>query len=1073
MRITTLTLSLLAASLAHAGDKVGYNNEVRPILSDKCYACHGPDETNNKAGLRLDTPEAAYAALKESKGHAIVPGDLAKSEAWQRIISDDPEKVMPTPESNLSLSDSEKDIIKRWIEQGAEYEPHWSFVNLPDQVEVPAEGVKNDWIKTPVDNFVSRKHASAGVEPSPEADPLVWLRRVTFDLTGLPPTVEDIDAFTAAVAEKGREQAFPEVIDRLLASDEYAEHMALDWLDTARYADTFGYHSDMDFTPWPYRDWVVKTFKEDMPYNKFVTENLAGDLLPDATRDQRLATAFNRLHRITNEGGSNYLEFFVDGVADRVNTVGTAFLGLTMECAKCHDHKYDPITQADYFKMFAFFNSINETGVYNHGAISPPPSLLLPTPDQEKDYESRKNNLAQVKDRLAKLKDSERTAFEAWKKQLASQKDAEFTIADQTSYFPLDQTAKKPLESVIQPAEERVVYDKRKKKDVKVGPLRAKHQPPRGAGQPPKYVDGPEGLGTAVALDGDRGLIIDEFMKIERYTPFSVSLYLKDVARMSHQATVIQRTHGHDVGYNGLDLTIKDGHLTARCYRSWPDNGIGIRTVEPIPQDQWAHLTWTWDGSGTHDGMSLYLDGKKVATENLGDKLYKSVNIGTYQKPGRFMIGAIFRGRGFKDGQVDEIKTFDRALTPLEAKALVEQIDLAEAAADASQDDDFYQYWLENYSESYRKGLADLAAAYKAVVKREDSFLEIPTMVEMEKPRPAYVLARGDFDAPRTEEVRVQRDSPGFLLPFPEDAPRDRLGFAQWLTQPNHPLLTRVYVNRIWQQMFGTGLVGTAENFGLQGDLPTHPELLDWLCRDFIENGWSTKHLIRNIVLSATYRQKSSLTPELQSSDIDNKLLARGPSHRLTGEQIRDAALASSGLLQKKAGGPPVRPYDPVRNKKPKANQVYFRSLYTYWRRTRPQNNMIIFDKPSLEVCSIKRTRTNSPAQALVLLNDTQFVEAARGLATKLLQSGKSDADQLKHAWKQVTSREPSPTEFQILTDILADQQTYFGERVEEAKKLLKVGLSEAPADLDPVQLAAMTVACQAIYNTDAAIWKR
>lgn len=1028
-------------------DKIGYNSHVRPILSDKCFACHGPDEPNNKAGLRLDTPEAAYSLLKDSTDtHAIVPGDLAKSDIWARIISDDPDKVMPTPESNLVLTETEKEIIKRWIEEGAKYEPHWAFVQLPEETPVPDTG--GEWSRNEIDAFVAEKLTAEGLEPAKDAEPLRWLRRVTFSLIGLPPTPDEVEAFAAAVENDG-EAAYEAVVDRLLASPQYGKHMAIDWLDAARYADTLGYHSDMDFTPWPYRDWVVDVFNEDMPFNDFVTWNLAGDLLQNATKEQKLATAFNRLHRITNEGGSNHLEFFVDGVADRLQTVGTAMMGMTMECARCHDHKYDPISQKDYFTMFAFFNSINETGVYNHGAISPPPSLLLPTESQEEKYSALKSEATSLEQQIADAKGALDAQFQQWKANLP----AEVELVDHAGYFSLD--GNDGLTNIYGAPERPDIKDEKKRKKAE--------SPAAMESRVVDFVDGVQGQG--VTLNGDDGLTIPYFYLTDRYDPMSISLWIKDTLREKGEVALVNRFYGHDVGYNGWGVMLDGGHVEARVFRAWPDNGIGVRSVEPVPQDKWAHLTWVYDGSGKAKGLKLYLDGVELATEVTGDKLWKSVSVKTYQ-PGDVIVGAKFRGRGFKGGSVDEVHFFERAITPLEIQSLMGQGSLASAS-----DEELRDYYFSAINPETRALQQQLVANYKAITKAEDDFIEVPVMEELDEPRDAWVLSRGDFNAPRTDENKVGRDTLHFLQPFPEDAPRDRRGFAQWLTDPSHPLLTRVHVNRLWALFFGNGLVGTAENFGLQGDLPTHPELLDWLARDFINSGWSQKALMRKIALSSTFRQDSRPTAELLERDIDNKLLARGPAYRLSGEQVRDMALASSGLLREKDGGAPVRPYDPKHNTDPKLDQVHRRSLYSYWRRTKPIPNMIAFDKPSLEVCSVKRTRTNSPAQALVLLNDVQFVEAARALATDLPEG--NDREKLAAAWTRVTGQIGKERELQILQEILEDQRAYFKADSARADKLLKVGLAPLPEGVDPVETAAMTVACQAIYNSDAAIWKR
>ncbi|MGJ8697640.1 MAG: DUF1549 domain-containing protein, partial [Verrucomicrobiaceae bacterium] len=765
-RLLITLFSITPLSQSFGQEAVTYNTDVRPILSDKCFLCHGPDKKNNKADLRLDTPEGAFAALgKSGNKHAIVPGSLEKSEAWRRIISSDPDEVMPTPKSKLpTLTDDEKRIVARWIEQGAEYQPHWSFVPLPDQIPVPSVE-DTAWPQNAIDHFVAAKLETESLDPSPEADPIRLLRRVTLDLTGLPPTLAQIDSFKKDL-QADPATAYEKHVDSLLGTIEYAEHMALDWLDTARYADTWGYHADMDFTAWPYRDWVVKAYREDMGYDQFLTWNIAGDLLPNATPEQKLATAYNRFNRMTNEGGSSNLEFFVDGVADRVNTLGTSVLGLTMECSKCHDHKYDPITAKDYFQLFSFFNSINEDGLYIHGNISPPPSVLLPTEAQEAKYEELRKNAASLGEKLATIKTNALPAFEAWKATFDPQ--VPLTIADQTASFDFNKSNPKPLESRIQPA------DPPKDKDGKAKPLAISLKAPA-------YVEGPAGNDTAVALNGDFGASMPGHFLKDRYTPFTMALWVKDTLREERSVVIAQRCHGTEVGYNGVDLRIEDGYLHARVFRAWPDNGIGIKSLKQLPKDEWHHLTYTYDGLSKASGLKLYLDGELIETEVTNDKLYKSVNTKTYGN-GDFTLGAIFRGPGFKGGHVDHLTTFDRPLTPLEIKQI------AGRKNDPISDADLFPYFLANHHPEYRQTVADLEKAHQALVQHEDSFIEVPVMEEMPEPRPAYILARGDFNAPRTPDVRVQRDSLSFLIPFPEDAPRDRLGLAQWLTLPNHPL---------------------------------------------------------------------------------------------------------------------------------------------------------------------------------------------------------------------------------------------------------------------------------------------
>ncbi len=1062
-----LVLGLSMPVLLAGDGRVGYNKDVRPILSDKCFYCHGPDKTQNKAGLRLDTAEGAFAALSESAGHGIVKGKPQESAIYQRIISEDPDEVMPPPSRNMALKDHEKAIIEKWIAQGADYEPHWSFVTLPAEVVVPSVATPA-WPKNPIDHFVLQHLESEKLTPSPAAEPMRWFRRVTLDLTGLPPKPEAIAVFEKDLATDA-DSAYSKAVDSLLASHAYGETMAMPWLDGARYTDTFGYHSDSTFTPWPYRDWVVQAFNTDMPYDKFVTWNLAGDLLPDATREQKLATVFNRLHRITNEGGSIFDEFFVDGVADRVHTVGTVMLGLTMECCRCHDHKYDPITQKDYYSMFAFFNNINETGVYNHEAISPPPSLLLPTDGQTKKLEELKAALAGLEGKWKTAAEAGAARFAAW----LADGGRSLHMADITGHFTFDEKAK-PFQNHVATVAEVSDQEPEKEDDKKNGKEaddKTKGPKPYSARlDKPEFVPGK--FDTGVKLDGDRGVVFENYFMKDRWHPFTISLWMKDNLRDKKPVAIAQRCFGHDVGYNGIELSLADGVLEARVFRSWPDNGIGVKALAKVPQSEWAHLGFSYDGSGKAAGLKIFLNGMAIETAVTGDRLYKRVGSKTYQ-PGFFMVGSIFRGRGFRGGEVDEMKVFNRPLTSLEMRELAGSQTLAAALASGTETSGLREFYFSSIDAECRQITAEIEAARKAVVDQENSFVEVPVMEEMKTERPSWILARGAYDAPKTDDKLVKRETLSALVPFPAEFPRDRHGFAKWLTLPNHPLTSRVMVNRVWQQFFGRGLVGTSENFGLQGELPLQPELLDWLARDLINHGWSLKHLCRQIVLSATYRQQSGCSTELHSRDPENRLLARGPSHRLSGEMIRDLALAASGLMDKKASGPPVRPYDPVNNGDPKLNQVHARSLYSYWRRTKPIANMIALDRPSLEVCVVRRSRTNSPAQALVLLNDTQFVEAARALATDVVQKEADPAQRIKLAWLRLTGVQPAESEHKILQDIYTEQRAEFANNPAGAKQLLKLGLKPAPKGIDEVDAAAFTVVCQAILNSDAAVWKR
>ncbi|MGB6223327.1 DUF1553 domain-containing protein [Haloferula sp.] len=1038
----------LAIINAANGKEISYNDDVRPILSDKCYFCHGPDEANNKAGLRLDKPERAYAALSESMGHAIVPGDVAESVLWQRIISEDPDEIMPPPESNLVLNETEKEILKKWIKEGAEYEAHWAFTALPKEINVPEVKAK-DWPSKVIDNFVLAELEEEGLSPSPAADPLRWLRRVTFDLTGLPPQPEEIEDFKKAAGEdfaKAKESA----VDRLLASKAYGENMAVPWLDASRYADSYGYQSDKLNTQWPYRDWVVKAFNENLPYDEFVTWNLAGDLLENPTHEQKLATAFNRLHRLTNEGGAIFEEWRTENVADRVHTYGTAMLGLTMECTRCHDHKYDPITMRDYYSMFAFFNSIDENGLYDTPNKVPSPTLLLPTQAQEDARERAEVTLEIAEDRYEAAVIDARLRFEEWLKL-----NPEIKVPDQIAGVTYDfQTDKKRVNGL---------------KTVEATDSTLS-----------RLLPGDEKR-TSIVLDGDRGMAIGGIEPFDRWTPFSVTLAYKDMEREPIRSVIAQYSHGSDAGYNGWDLVSDNGYIESRLYRVWPGNAIGVRTKMSVPEKKWQHLTATYDGSSKAAGLKIYLDGELMETTVLRDRMVKSANV-KVPLNGRFMVGHRFRDRGLKGGVVDEVVIHGRDLSALEVRGLHDPESLKKVVAERTEE--LFEYYCGAIDDQVREAKRRVQLRWYEFVMAEEPMHEIPVMEELSEPLPSYILARGAYDAPKTEDMRVEADTFEFISPpFPEGAPRNRLGLAQWTTDPDHPLTSRVFVNRVWASFFGAGLVTTPENFGLQGALPTHPELLDWVARDFVSNGWNVKRLCRQIALSSVYGQDSKTSPELLEKDPENRLLARGPAFRLSAEQIRDMALAASGLLNRAAGGPPVSPYQPGEDlwresngmsppyKQSVGKALHRRSLYSVWKRTALLPNLMVFDAGTREVCAVSRSRTNTPLQALVLLNDVQFVEAARALAERVHAGSLSE--EIHGAFLAATGRAPFDEEMEVLMNLYESELEHYEANPGEAVKLIHHGESPVDDSIPPPELAALTSVCLAVLNLDASIWKR
>ncbi|MEO1528315.1 MAG: DUF1553 domain-containing protein [Planctomycetota bacterium] len=1059
MRVRSLfAIALLTASslAAEEPDSIQFSRDVRPILSEKCVFCHGPDEEHRESGLRLDRREDAMAVIDS--------GDFV-----DRITSDDEDVVMPPPHAKLPLTEDETSLLKRWVDQGAEYEQHWSFEWLPDEVTVPSPGNAAAWCRSPIDRFVIARLQSAGLQPSEPASPSRWLRRATLDLTGLPPTPEQLDAFETAVSATG-DAAYEAAVDRLLGSHSFGEHMAVGWLDLARYADSYGYQSDKLNTQWAYRDWVVRAFNDNLPYDQFLTWQLAGDLLENPSEDQLLATAFNRIHRLNNEGGAVFEEWRIENVADRVHTFGTAVLGLTLECCRCHDHKYDPIPMRDYYALSAFFNSIDESGVYDRTAKVPCPSMLLPTEEQRKSLSSAESALAAAELAYEQERRSSEQRFNDWKAGIAN--DASHSIPDLTLALSFDREFNNQLKEIYHPSE----GDRRWTTMPPLVEVERASLPRLTADEAADLLkEGPLPPRRALLLDGERGVTTHGIEPLDRWTPFSFVVTFRETKRSSERSLIAHHTRGTDCGYNGWDLTLVDGHVESRMYRVWPGNAIGVRTVEPIPVDRWHQLVASYDGSSKAKGLKLSLDGEPLETVILRDNVKKSCNV-KVDHGGEFVIGQRFRARGLEGGLIDEVRLYERELTIEERRWLARDhsSEITKAYYDSAID------------APCRSKLAALTKARQEWVMAEEVTNEIPIMREMDEARPTHVLLRGEYDAPTSDETLVQRDVLSALpLQFPEGHARDRLGLARWATDRRHPLTSRVAVNHFWSRFFAEPLVRTPENFGLQGELPTHPELLDWLARNFVHHQWDVKRLCKQIVLSSTYRQDSVSRAELQESDPTNRLLARGPAHRLSAEQIRDAVLAASGLLDPTRGGPPVSPYQPGKDLWREANgmsppyqqsvgeSLHRRSLYSVWKRTVPLPNMMAFDSTTREVCTVKRSRTNTPMQALVLLNDVQFVEAARAMAARLLRADGTDEVLVTGAFRTLTGRRPETAERKLLLELLRSERAHFRNQPASARALIEIGDSEAPNDLPPAELAAATTLCQAIMNPDATIWKR
>lgn len=1015
---TAVCLLIVATTARAAGeDKLRFNRDIRPILAEHCFSCHGPDSAGRKAKLRLDDRDVAVRRA------AIVPEQPEQSEMIARIFSDDPSAVMPPPKIKKTLTGAQRELLRRWVREGAAYERHWSFQSIPKAVPVPPITDRTNGVRNPIDAFVLERLRREKIEPAPEAPREAWLRRVTFDLTGLPPTLADIDAFLTDATP----DAYARVVERLFKSPAYGERMANDWLDAARYADTFGYQSDRLMHVWPWRDWVIGAFQKNLPYDQFVLWQTAGDLLPGATQEQKLATAFNRLHRQTNEGGSIAEEFRAENVADRLRTNGLAFLGLTLECARCHDHKFDPISTKDYYRLGAFFGNIDEFGLYSHFTeTAPTPAMLLYEKGQEAEH---RKFVEQVRGKEAE-----------WQTYVTSRTGS-----------PTVEAGPAP-----QPAASFSFDAVKTSGDVRLVPGK---------------------FGQALEFGGDDAYPCPGAGEYGRTHPFSIALWLRP-AELQTRAVILHRSRAaEDSAFRGYSLVLDRGHLVVSLVHFWPGNAIQVRSREPIPLNAWAHAAFTYDGSSKAGGLRLFLNGRTVAVEVVRDRLTRD----TVHRAGwgdsdsgnlPLALGARFRDVGFRNGRIDDLKVFDRDLSAIEVARVG---GFEPPADDASRLD----HWLHQDPVA-----AKLRQELRKVRERENEYVakipQIMVMQEFPMRRATHVLFRGAYDSPREE---VGPDVPASILPFPEGLPRDRLGFARWLLDDRQPLTARVAVNRIWQLFFQRGLVVSAEDFGSQGTPPVHPELLDWLARHFIDSGWDVQELCRLIALSSTYRQ-ASRTRDVATAvrDPDNALLARGPRGRLPAEMLRDNALAISGLLVRKVGGPSVYPYQPAGvweesgtnqvYRQSKGEGLYRRSLYTFWRRTSPPPAMTTFDAPSREWCLARRERTATPLQALVLLNDPQFVEAARVLAEKMFEQ--SDlTDRLTTAFRLATSRRPSAQELEVLTRLYHEQRDQFAREPELAESLLKTGESPRNARLPVVEHAALTVVAQAVMNLDDCVTKK
>ncbi len=1033
-----------------AATKIDFDRQIRPLLSDRCFRCHGPNEQDRKGDFRLDQEKSALGK-SESGEHPIVPGKPESSELIRRITAADPNERMPPADSGKTLSTSEIELLRRWIQEGAVWRQHWAFI-APAR---PAEPALKDsqWARSAIDRFVLARLGTEGLKPSPEASRETLIRRLSFDLTGLPPTLKEIDEFLADSSD----QAYEKLVDRLLASPHYGERMAAQWLDGARYADTNGYQNDFarDMSPW--RDWVIQAYNSNMRYDEFVVEQLAGDLLPNATQPQKIATGFLRNNRSVTEAGSIEEEWRIENMVDRVETCSVVLLGLTMGCARCHDHKYDPISQREFYRFLAFFNSTKDQGFYSETRGNTGPTVQVIQPEQKRRLEEFDAAIANAEAAVKGTHSADDQQFAAWVK----------TTADNAPTKPL------PVASVGLPlaGSLQIATKEANASDDKPSPASDENGKPR-------WGDGLSG--KVLELTGKPKLHVDlgEAVHPERDGAFSLACWVRPDG-----AGALWSKMDDDAGFRGFDTLVEDdGRIEFHLVNHWDDNAIKVTTKEKLHMGQWSHVCVAYDGSSKAEGIKIYLDGRPSPLDVNANSL--KATIATSQP---FRLGRRSKSLFFK-GALSDFRFYDRMLTADEIGTFVPST-LAAAVKAASAPGSTHEKVLKDYHTFHAADTA-AAKAKEALAKlraERDAFQKaIPTVMvldEMEKPRPTYLLKRGQYDAPDKSQT-LDPGVPEFLPRLPSGATANRLGLARWLVDPSNPLVARVEANRLWLRLFGAGLVTTPDNFGSQGEPPVYPELLDWLATELVRLGWDLKALEKEIVMSATYRQSSAIPAELSKRDPENRLLARGPRHRLSAEEIRDNALAVGGLLSLKIGGPSVKPYQPPGlweelaggagqgpYQQDSGENLHRRSLYTYRKRTVPHPTTSTFDAPTWETCTAKRSRTNTPLQALALLNDETYVEAARGLAQRMMQEGGKDVEsRLRFGFRLATGRQPGDKELQRLTSSFQRYHESFQKDPAAAKSLLTVGEFRPDAKLDAAELAAFATIGSILLNLDETI---
>ena len=1050
--------------------RVDFNYHVKPILSDRCYSCHGPDEKSRRAGLRLDQEKTAFMKLSSGKT-AIDPGSLGGSEMAHRILSDDPDEVMPTPESNLSLTNTEKAILLKWIEQGAEWKEHWSF--LPVQ-EVSSSS--SDQSKNPIDYFISKKLQAKGLDFSAKSSKEKLIRRLYFDLTGLPPSIEEVESFV----KSDDKNAYLNIVNKLLGSDEHAERLTMDWLDVSRYADSHGLHADGIRTMWPWRDWVINAFKNNTPYDEFVSVQLSGDMRENATKEEKLATAFNRNNPMTAEGGVIDEEWRLNYVFDRTETLGTAIMGLTLMCAKCHDHKFDPVSQKDYYQLSAFFNQTREIGMTgDDGDFGP----LLFLPDEKTEKKLNKIQLAidtKKKELDTKIQELERF----------------YSYVDNLSNL---ESKSIPRKNII----EKVSFNKIRKQKVTSDDKILIVQGSFGR-ETDFIIDNSRDItsyhkqnldkgivGKALEFDGSNQVFVEKVPNFEWTESFSAAFWFKTTKRKKgFTQSLLTTTGGKNSWWRGWDLILDDkNYLNLRLISSLPGDAIHVKSLDSLKVNNWHHVAFSYDGSGNSSGINLFLNGEKINKKVVFDNLKKSIlpvsSSGIYLQEQALKIGASgdfsSGDNGWVEGLMDELFVFNKPISTYELKNLYNTYNIEKKVFDIKEKVEHLTY----NDASIRKIKSQIKNLKKQWLENISDVKTVMVMEEMKEKRKTFLYDRGSYQLPSYE---VEADVPSKLPKMSPEMPKNRLGLSKWIFDKKNPLTARVAVNRYWQMVFGRGIVNTPGDFGVQGQLPSHPNLLEYLSHYFMEKDWNIRDLLRLMVTSHTYMQSSKPNQKQVEIDPDNILLSRSNSYRLPAEMIRDNALAASGLLVKHIGGKSVRPYQPKGLWKEKSNfsikllnykestgdSLYRRSMYTFIRRTNPPPSMSTFDAPTREVCTVKREITNTPLQALVLLNDPQFVEASRILAERIQKEKPSSIEEsIKHGFRLCTSRKPRDKEIELLKNLYDQQLKKFKQNPKLAYNIFKNGKKPRDKTLNLYKTAALSMVANVMLNHDEVYMKR